>query len=357
MNVSCYLTEPPKWHEMYKSSMVGLNTCRLPHAFRENSIIREDWKRDFWNNATEKKGDKVIRSTIQNKEILITEQVIPEVLLFGDAADNPIEHEKEKVVKVLDKMSYKGSYPPTTKKLMHPYWRFLAHVYMVCISGNKSGIDTLTIRHTFGVVSLVEGWKFNYSKCVFDDIMANVRTLDKKYWFMFPRFIQMILEDKYSQLQPTVSIYDTKIMNHMVFSMLNQKPRTYVQVTYQNRKPLVKFGAFSEIIDAPLGSSEPIENVDLTEVESEEDNVFDESIIDDVELDAELNENVGNVETEMVTESLTAEVPNIDQPSSVNPPHIEPVETVSAEPENITEDPMDDLPPRKPSRRDPRISR
>ncbi|MFS7913759.1 hypothetical protein Hanom_Chr02g00145451 [Helianthus anomalus] len=76
-------------------------------------------------------------------------------------------------------MSYKGSYPPTTKKLLHPYWRFLAHVYLVCISGNKS----------------------------------------------------MILEAKYSQLQPTVRIYDTKIKNHMVFSMLNQKPRTDVRVT------------------------------------------------------------------------------------------------------------------------------
>ncbi|KAF5804867.1 hypothetical protein HanRHA438_Chr05g0212141 [Helianthus annuus] len=274
-------------------------------------------------------------------------------------------------------MSYEGSYPPTTKKLLHPYWKFLADVYLVCISGNKSGIDTLTIRHSFGVVSLVEHWKFNYSKCVFDDMMANVRTLNKKYWFKFPRFLQMILEVKYSQLQLTVSIYDTKIMNHMVFPMLNQKPRTYVQVTYQNRKPLVKFGSFSEvlehvqapvnaavadehdvqIIDAPLGSSEPIENVDLTEVESEEDNVFDERMIDDVELDAELNENVGSVETKMVTESLTAEVPNIDKPSSVSPPRTESVDTVSAKPENIIEDPTADLLPRKPSRRDLRISR
>ncbi|MFS7993368.1 hypothetical protein Hanom_Chr12g01093221 [Helianthus anomalus] len=208
------------------------------------------------------------------------------MLLFGDAEDDPVEHENEIVVKVLDKMSYEGSYPPTTKKLLHPYWRLLVHMYLVCISGNKSGIDTLTIRQSSGLVSLVEGWKFNYSKCVFDNMMVNVKTLNKKYWFKFPRFLQMILEAKYSQLQPTMSIYDTKIMNHMVLSMLDQK-RQDVQVTYQNRKPLAKFGEFSkiveqvqepvnatvvnehdvQIIDAPPGSSEPIENVDLTRVE------------------------------------------------------------------------------------------
>ncbi|KAM0018786.1 hypothetical protein Hdeb2414_s0026g00678131 [Helianthus debilis subsp. tardiflorus] len=174
--------------------------------------------------------------------------MIREVLLFGDAADDLGDYEKEKVVKVLEKMSYEGLYPPTTKKLLRSYGRFLAHVYLVCISGNKSGIDTLTIRQTSGVVSLVEGWKFSYSKFVFDNMMANVRILNKKYWFKFPRFLQMILEAKYPQLQQGVIIYDAKIMNHIVYSMLNQV-RTDVQVTFQNKKPLVKFGAFSEIVE------------------------------------------------------------------------------------------------------------
>ncbi|KAJ0788963.1 hypothetical protein HanPI659440_Chr05g0198011 [Helianthus annuus] len=269
--------------------------------------------------------------------------MIREVLLFGDAVDDPVEHEKEKVIKVLDKVSYEGSYPPTTKKLLHPYWRFLAHVYLVCISGNKSGIDTLTIRQTSGVVSLFEGWKFNYSRCVFDDMMANIKTLNKKYWFKFSRFLQMILEVMYPQLQPTVSIYDTKRMNHMVFSMLNQV-RQDVQVMYQNRKPLVKFGAFPEvaeqvqapvnavvadehdvqIIDDPPGSSEPIVNVDMMGVESEEENVFEEMLMDD----AEFNEKLDEIETEINKESLTSNKPSEDQPLNVNPPHTEIVEYI-----------------------------
>ncbi|MFS7918107.1 hypothetical protein Hanom_Chr03g00196981 [Helianthus anomalus] len=220
MNIACYLADPPKGYESYKSLI--------------NPIIREDWIKDFWDNASAKKGDRVIKSKIQNKEISVSEQDIHEVLLFGDVASDP-----------------EGSYPPTIKKLLHPYRRSLAHnyFYLVCISGNKSGIDKLTMRQTLWVVSLVEEWKINYSKCVFDDMLANVKTLNDKYQYKFPRFLQMILETKYPKLAVSVKIYDVKIMNHMVFSMLNQKTRENVGVKYENKKLLTKFGVYSEITE------------------------------------------------------------------------------------------------------------
>ncbi|MFS7979344.1 hypothetical protein Hanom_Chr10g00926241 [Helianthus anomalus] len=104
-------------------------------------------------------------------------------------------------------------------------------------------------------------------------------------------------------------------MNHMVYSMLNQV-RTDVQVLFQNKKPLVKFGDFPEIVEqvqAPI--------------------------------------NVIN------TESLTVDKPSEDQPLSVNPPHTETVKSISVESENVTKDPTADLHPRKRNRRDHRISR
>ncbi|MFS7917173.1 hypothetical protein Hanom_Chr03g00185961 [Helianthus anomalus] len=61
------------------------------------------------------------RSVIQNKEVLITEQTIRDVLLFRDASGDPVEFPEEKIIPVLERMSYEGTYPPTTKKLLHPY--------------------------------------------------------------------------------------------------------------------------------------------------------------------------------------------------------------------------------------------
>ncbi|MFS7944201.1 hypothetical protein Hanom_Chr06g00509281 [Helianthus anomalus] len=239
MNIACYLSDPPKGFELYKSLIVGLNTCRLAHSLRENPVIREDWIKDYWDNSMAKKGDSVIESKVQGKEVSVSEQDVRDVLLFGDAAGDPTEYSKEKVMDILVKMSYEGvAPPPTIKKLLHPYWRLMAHIYLVCISGNKSGLDKLMLKQTSAVVSVVEGWNYNYSKSVFDDMFANVKTLNEKYRYKLPRFIQMILEKKYPKLLVTVKTYDAKMMNHLVFTWINQKSRDNVGFKYENKRAL-----------------------------------------------------------------------------------------------------------------------
>ncbi|MFS7929411.1 hypothetical protein Hanom_Chr04g00332231 [Helianthus anomalus] len=375
MNVACYLSNPPKGFEMYKSIIVGLNTCRFAHSLQENPVIREDWIKDFWDNATAKKGDAVIKSNVQGTEVSVNEQDIREVLLFGDEADDPVEYPKEKVMEVLVKMIYEGVCPPPTiKKLLHPHWRLLAHIYLACISGNKRGLDKLKLKQTSGVVSVVEGWKYNYSKSVFDDMLANVKTLNDKYWYKFPRFVQMILEKKYPKLLITVKTYDVKMMNHLVFTWLNQKSRDNVGIKYQNKRKLEKFGVFAkiqeetpaqinaivveehdvEIIEAPVGVQEPIENVDLTGIESEED-IADDRMVDDDEENESITKS--EIETDTLVEGLTAETEDVNELAHMSPPHVEPVTaTETADVDQSREESTTDLPPRKRSRRDPRIS-
>ncbi|KAJ0695210.1 hypothetical protein HanPI659440_Chr15g0617611 [Helianthus annuus] len=272
-------------------------------------------------------------------------------------------------MEVLTKMSYEGATPPPTiKKLLHPYWRLLAHIYLVCISGNKSGLDKLTLKQTSAVVSVVEGWKYNYSKSVFDDMLVNMKTLNEKYCYKFPRFIQMILEKKYPKLPVTVKTYDAKMMNHSVFTWINQKSRDKVEVKYENKRALTKFGAFAEIqeaaptqinaivaeehdveiIESPIGVQEPIENVDLTGSESEED-VGDDRMMEDEEEDEHVDES--EIEIETMDEGLTVETVH------VSPPHVEPMSTTEATADDRSlEESIADLQPRKRSRRDPRLS-
>ncbi|MFS7938765.1 hypothetical protein Hanom_Chr05g00443621 [Helianthus anomalus] len=73
--------------------------------------------------------------------------------------------------------------------------------------------------------------------------------------------------------------------------------------------------------------------------------------------DTEVSENVGDGETEVNAESLIAETHNVEEPVSVNLPHTEPVAISTVETEDVDEDLAADLPPRKRSRKDPRISR
>ncbi|MFS7919114.1 hypothetical protein Hanom_Chr03g00209061 [Helianthus anomalus] len=209
-------------------------------------------------------------------------------------------------------------------------------------------------------------------------MLVNVKTLNEKYWYMFPRFIQMILEKKYPKLLVIVKTYDVKMMNHLVFTWINQKSRENVGIKYQNKRNLEKFGAFSEIqeetparinaivaeehdveiIEALVGVQEPIENVDLTGIESEED-IADDRMIDDEEEDVSVDESETETktETETLAEGLTTETEEINEPVHVSPPHVEPVTTTGAAiVDQSQEDSTADPPPRKRSRRDPRIS-
>ncbi|MFS8003817.1 hypothetical protein Hanom_Chr13g01218331 [Helianthus anomalus] len=278
MNVACYLSDPPKGFEIYKSMI---------------------------DNATAKKGDVVIKSKVQGKEVSISEQVVREVLLFGDEADDLVEYPKEKFMD-----------------------GFLAHIYLVCISGNKSGLDKLTLKQTSGVVSVVEGWKYNYSKSMFDDMMDNVKTINEKYWYKFPRFVQLILEKKYPKLPINVKTYNVKMMNYLVFTMLNQRSRDNVKINYKNKgepaqiKAIVAKEHDVEIIEAPVGNQEPVKIVDLTSVESEEDIADDRMIEDD-----EVNDDVDEKEIETLAEGLTTEIKDVNEPVHMSPPHVEPVTT------------------------------
>ncbi|KAJ0792836.1 hypothetical protein HanOQP8_Chr01g0022411 [Helianthus annuus] len=163
-------------------------------------------------------------------------------------------------------------------------------------------------------------------------------------------------------------------MNHLVFTWINQKSRDNVGIKYENKRALEKFGIFAkiqeaaptqinaivaeehdvEIIEPPVGVQEPIENVDLTGIESEED-VGDDRMIDDEEEDERVDES--ETETEIMAKGLTAETEEISEPVHVSPPHDEPVSTTEATAvDHSLEEPTVDLPPRKRSIRDPRLS-
>ncbi|MFS8025002.1 hypothetical protein Hanom_Chr16g01469911 [Helianthus anomalus] len=103
------LSIPPEKHKkMFNSLIKGLNRCRLVHALRENSV-----------RGGEGKGS--IEAVIQKKKIIVTEQVIREVLLFGDRETDPINYSSEDVLAVLPSLSYEGTYPPLLKTSMHLY--------------------------------------------------------------------------------------------------------------------------------------------------------------------------------------------------------------------------------------------
>ncbi|KAJ0680621.1 hypothetical protein HanPI659440_Chr16g0626241 [Helianthus annuus] len=73
--------------------------------------------------------------------------------------------------------------------------------------------------------------------------------------------------------------------------------------------------------------------------------------------DDEVNDDVDEAETETLAEGLTEETEDVNEQVHMSPPHVEPdTTTETADADHSREDPTADLPPRKRSRRDPRIS-
>ncbi|KAF5815862.1 hypothetical protein HanXRQr2_Chr03g0127831 [Helianthus annuus] len=261
-NQAGYLAPPPEKHRrLYSSLMKGLNSCRIVHALRDNPVIYEGLIQDFWKNAKIEvvEGKGVIVSEIQKITITITEQMIREVLQFNDQESDSIEVPAGTVEAILPRLSYEGKYPPLIKKFVHPYWRLLVHMFLLCVSENRGGTDQLNSTQTAALVCVITNEPFNYSKYVLEAMKRNVLEVRKDKFLMYPRFIQMILNASYPQLVKTGNTLELKPMGPACFGALTTKKST--ERKFEGKIPLEKFGQFAETEDvaAELVIDQPIQ--------------------------------------------------------------------------------------------------
>ncbi|MFS7903620.1 hypothetical protein Hanom_Chr01g00026191 [Helianthus anomalus] len=94
-------------------------------------------------------------------------------------------------------MSYEGGYPTVLKKLFPPYWRLLVHMFLQCIAENKGGFDQLNKTQTSALVALVNGWDYNFSVFILDNMKKMLEDSKKNIFMLYPRFIQMSLDEKH----------------------------------------------------------------------------------------------------------------------------------------------------------------
>ena len=247
-NTVCHFTDPPKAYSFFKSLVVGLNNCKVTYALQTNPTIHKKLILDFWHNASLAKKSDRIKSSVLGTSVYISEKTVRKVLKFKDSPDFPIEFPAVQIRDVLERMSYEGSFPPTIKKLLHPYWRLLFHVFFSCLTGRKGGSDEIPQKGSSAVVALVMNWDYNFSKYVFEEMKSNITKPKKDKFAMFPRFLQMIFDAKFPMIiipEPH-DVYDRKVMSPNTFSLLSASRRG-ASLNFQGTRPLEKFGIFPEI--------------------------------------------------------------------------------------------------------------
>ncbi|KAF5786291.1 hypothetical protein HanXRQr2_Chr10g0439091 [Helianthus annuus] len=262
-NQAGYLSNPPAdQSELFGSLIRGLNNCPLTHALRTNPVMCSNCINSFWNNAKiVRQGAGFIESTIQKTKIIISEEVIREVLRFGDQPDHPTLYDQARVQAALRRMGYEGGYPTVLKKLFPPYWRLLVHFFLQCIAENKGGWDQMNKTQTSAVVALVNEWDYNFSAFILDNMKRMLEDPKKKIFMLYPRFIQMILDEKYPSLVMGSNCINLKPMGPGCFENACRNKRAKHH-NFEGLFPLEKHGRFADNAQvapaAPVAPAPPV---------------------------------------------------------------------------------------------------
>ncbi|KAL8233857.1 hypothetical protein R6Q59_019957 [Mikania micrantha] len=244
-NMTAFLGDPAEKHSEFRSMVAGLILSPVNYAIMEHPSIVKDFIRGFWSTVEERtdaNGTISIIGKVQGQPIVITEQILQECLQLGDKDSNPVELDQDLVNTTVYHMGHEGAYPPTEKKLLHPYWRYLAHVVTQCLSGRKGGYDVLNQTLSSCLVALAVGVDFNFSKMIFLDMHANIKGRIKERFLAFPRFLQIVINKRHHSLTPTLGTLEIKRMRDDIFGYMKMTKRGKKQ--YIGERPLIKFGRF-----------------------------------------------------------------------------------------------------------------
>ncbi|MFS7929723.1 hypothetical protein Hanom_Chr04g00335871 [Helianthus anomalus] len=206
--------------ELFGSLIRGVNKCPLKHALRTNPVICSSCINAFWNTTKiNRQGAGSIEVTIQKT------QIIPH---------HPTLYDQATVL----------------KKLFPTYWRLLVHFFLQCVAENKGGWDQLNKTQTSAVVALVNEWDYNFSAFIFDNM--------KKIFMLYPRFIQMILDERYPALVKGPNYINLKPMGPGCFENACRNKRAKHH-TFEGRYALEKHGRFADVVQgAPVAPTPPV---------------------------------------------------------------------------------------------------
>ncbi|GJT73250.1 reverse transcriptase domain-containing protein [Tanacetum coccineum] len=140
--------------------------------------------------------------------VVISESLVRSDLLFNDE-DGIACLTNDEIFENLALMGYEQLSTKLTfqKGSFSPQWKFLIHTILHCISSKSTAWNEFSTNLASAVICLAKGQKFNFSKLIFDGMLRN---LDPKRFLMYPRFLQLFLNNQLKDLpEPFNDTYET----------------------------------------------------------------------------------------------------------------------------------------------------
>ncbi|GJX84691.1 hypothetical protein Tco_0335465 [Tanacetum coccineum] len=171
-----------------------LRGSNLRYALTTNPTIYDSLLKQFWQTATANtnaEGTLEIKATIDTISYTISEASIRDSLQLNDATGITMLPNDE-LFEGMGQIGYPTDGTFTFwKSFFTPQWRYLVHHLLHCISSKSGGWDQFGSNIATALVCLSTGRVYNFSKLIFDGMVANLKSKTK--FLMYPRFLQMIL--------------------------------------------------------------------------------------------------------------------------------------------------------------------
>nr|GEX36077.1 hypothetical protein [Tanacetum cinerariifolium] len=152
-----------------------LSGSYIYHAITVNPHVYISCIKQFWNTAVVKHSGDVTRlqALVDKKRIVITEEVVPEILQLNDA-EGVICLPNDEIFAGLARMGYEKPSTKLTfyKAFFSTQWKFLIHTILHSLSAKRTSWNEFRQM-------------FNFSKYIFESLVRNVDSTSKFY--MYPR--------------------------------------------------------------------------------------------------------------------------------------------------------------------------
>nr|GEY64476.1 hypothetical protein [Tanacetum cinerariifolium] len=161
-----------------------LSGSYIPYALSVNPPIYISCIKQFWNTASVKRSDDVTRlqALVDRKKIVISEDVIREILQLNDA-EGVVCLPNEEIFAGLAQMGYEKPFTKLTfyKAFFSSQWKFLIHTLLQSLNAKRTSSNEFSTAMAYAVICLSKGHKSKFSKYIFDSLVRNVDISSKFY--------------------------------------------------------------------------------------------------------------------------------------------------------------------------------
>ncbi|GKE13557.1 hypothetical protein Tco_1417108 [Tanacetum coccineum] len=170
---------------------------------------------------------KQIHAIVDGKTVVISESLVRSDLHFNDEDDITCLSNDDIFVN-LALMGYERVSTKLTfqKAFFSPQWKYLIHIILHCLSSKTTAWNEFSINLASAVICLAKGKKFSFSKLIFDGMLRNLDPTYKKF-LVYPRFLQLFLNNQIALVEPFNDVYVTPVHTRKVFTNMKRQNKDF----------------------------------------------------------------------------------------------------------------------------------